>query len=103
MRKTYSIVAQKHCGKDPYLPGLTTGEEAFLVREPTNAYDPNAIQVWIRGERVGYIPKKDNAVLCQFIDQSGEMMAMDSAAPPAKAVKATFIRSKNSAYPMIEV
>lgn len=104
MSKTYSIVAQKHAGfDDPYLPGFTAGEPAFLVREPSNAYDPYAVQVWVKGVRVGYIPKKDNTALCQFIDQSGEEMAMDSSSAPTKAIRAKFARSPNSGYPMIEV
>lgn len=104
MSKTYSIVAQKHAGHDdPYLPGFIPGDEALLVREPTNGFDPNAIQVWIRGVRVGYIPRKDNTVLCQFIDQSGEEMAMDANLAPTKALRAKFVRSPNSGYPMVEV
>jgi HIRAN domain len=32
---------------------------AQLVPEPTNKYDPNAVQVLIAGSLVGYLPKED--------------------------------------------
>jgi hypothetical protein len=32
---------------------------AELVPEPTNEFDPNAIEVWISGGRVGYIGRTD--------------------------------------------
>jgi len=35
---------------------------AILLQEPTNAYDSNAIAVWVNGLRVGYL-SRDNAVL----------------------------------------
>ena len=103
MPKTYQIVGQKFIGLDPYLPGTLAGAEALLVREPTNAYDPNAVQVWVSGSRVGYIPKKDNAALAQFIDQAGAPMALDSATSAERVLRATFRRSPNSGYPQVEV
>jgi len=30
---------------------------ALLVREPSNAHDPNAIQVWVNGVMVGHLPR----------------------------------------------
>src|SRR5574337_1437039 len=107
MTAKYSIVGQKFKGLDPYLPGIQAGAVAYLVREPDNPHDPNAVAVWIDGRAVGYIPKKDNAVLAQFIDQSGQPLAMDgvfgSDGKPVRSIKARFIRSANSAYPQVEV
>lgn len=104
MTRLYQIVGQKYAGiDDPKLPGIEPGAEAFLVREPNNPTDPNAVQVWVGGKRVGYIPKKDNQVLAQFIDQSGVEMALDSNTTEPKVVKAIFRRSANSGYPHVEV
>lgn len=114
MSHTYSIVGQKWKGFDPYLPGITPGTEVLLVREPDNEHDRNAVAVWIDGQAVGYIPKTHNAALAQFIDQSGSEVAVpderkiatDSKFPPMKRVRAVvglFSRSKNSAYPQVEV
>jgi hypothetical protein len=106
--KTYSIVGQKFKGLDPYLTGILPGAAAFLVREPGNPHDPNAVAVWIDGKAVGYIAKKDNALLAQFIDQSGQPLALDAAmdrtpGDGARAIKAKFVRSANSSYPQVEV
>ena len=35
--------------------------EARLVPEPDNAYDPNAIAVWIAGLQVGHLSREDAA------------------------------------------
>jgi HIRAN domain len=113
--KQYSIVGQKHRGLDPYLAGTLPGVPVTMVREPKNKYDPNAVMVWIDGKHVGYIPSKTNAPLAAFIDQTGEQLtlentiAMDSAlidlasAGASKSITGTFIRSPNSAYPMVQI
>lgn len=108
--KAYPIVATEHLGTDTmnFLKGLAAGCPAVLVREPTNGFDANAIGVWIDGRKVGYVPKNQNKVLAQFIDQQGagydgeKLMAMD-ASPNGRAVDAKFTRSPNSKFPMVEV
>jgi hypothetical protein len=106
--KTYSIVGQKFLGLDPYLTGTLPGTPVMLVRDPTNAFDPNAIAVYIDNARVGYIPKKDNAALAAFIDANGmdfnvQPMALDEVEKPRRGIPAKFVRSPNSAYPQVEV
>jgi HIRAN domain len=105
----YSIVGQKHLGLDSHLVGILPGTPVVLVREPTNAYDPNAVQVWIDGKRVGYIPKADAAKLAPVIDKIGrdfgtDVLAQDGLAViKQKAIDAVFARSPNSAYPQCDV
>ena len=108
----YSIVGQKFLDLDPYLTGIPAGIPAELVREPENQYDPNAIQVWIEGRRVGYIPKKDNVALGKHMDRAGVEKAMAKSGIAADAslghamritLAATFVRSPNSAYPQVEL
>lgn len=65
-KKSYSIVGTNHTGKEAFVNGLKTGTAVVLVREPRNQYDPMAIAVYIGGERVGYIPKRQNQVLAYF-------------------------------------
>ena len=105
----YSIVGQKHLNLDPYLTGILPGTPVTLVREPTNRFDPNAVQVWIDGKVVGYIPKADAATLAPLIDASGRDFGTDVLAQDGldvvkqKAINAVFARSPNSAYPQVEV
>jgi len=118
--KSYSIVGMNYQKSEQFIELLPPGTPVTLVREPTNQYDANAIAVWIDGRKVGFIPKKQNGVLSQFIDQAGKplkdidlqersaIIAMDAADKElpdvmSKSVSAKFIRSSNSRYPMVEV
>lgn len=54
---------------------LEEGQEVELVREPTNAYDPNAIKILTRDENgekqfIGYVEKLANAELAQDLDNA---------------------------------
>jgi hypothetical protein len=42
---------------------------AYLIREPDNAYDRNAIAVYIRGRIVGYIGRDDAAEYAPILDE----------------------------------
>lgn len=112
-KKSYSIVGLNHTGKEAVVAALKIGHPVMLVREPDNKFDRMAIAVYVDGERVGYIPRTQNRVLADFIDQIGQpweppVLAQD-AANPAKAIRfektvaATFLRSPNSAFPLVEV
>ncbi len=54
-------------------PELRTGDALELVREPANAFDPNAVRVEWRGRRLGYVPRRDNAALAWALDR-GEVL-----------------------------
>ena len=54
--------------------GITAGENVQLVREPNNAYDPNAIRVNLRtGETLGYLTKEVAAVFAKQLDLGGDV------------------------------
>lgn len=103
MPKNYSIVGTQNYVDERFMMELKPGTPVLLVREPTNQYDPAAVAVFIDGKRIGYIPKKQNGVISQFIDQQGrtETIAQDSALH--RTLPAKFIRSPNSGFPMVEV
>ena len=45
------------------------GQRVFLVREPQNPYDPNAILVRVdQGYDIGYVPRDEAAALAKFLD-----------------------------------
>jgi hypothetical protein len=111
--KTFSIVGMNYIKTEAIVAALQPGHAVTLVREPTNPFDPNAVAVWVDGQRVGYLPKKQNAALAAFIDQTGTevaSMAMDAVGKtwdPANAgtkfIPAVFVRSPNSGYPQVSV
>ncbi|MCP3671442.1 MAG: HIRAN protein [Gammaproteobacteria bacterium] len=54
-------------------PFLRTGETLHLKREPQNRYDRNAISVWFRNEKLGYVPRRENTTLAQMIDHRQQL------------------------------
>lgn len=56
---------------------LDSGDTLFLMREPENKYDSNAILVTTEdGYVLGYIPKADNPPLAQFMDAGERLYAV---------------------------
>jgi|GEM_PF-2989618 len=52
-----------------HIDGIAQGDGVELVREPNNAYDPNAIQVKLQtGETLGYLTREFAAMLCKQIE-----------------------------------
>jgi len=114
MTKRFNIVAQKHCNREPYLPGVLAGVDALLVREPDNAYDAFAVAVYVGGEQVGYLSKRENVEIAKRIDAESKTLGQactdsgitfDAALKIAdnKVMRARFVRSANSGYPQIEI
>lgn len=54
---------------------MSTGERLELVREPDNPYDANAVRVEWRGRKLGYIPRRDNAVVARQLDRGAALEA----------------------------
>lgn len=86
----YSIVGMQFRDADWLRTDAPLDRTVTLIREPKNPYDANAIQVWIDGFHVGFIPKKDNASLAASMDKSG------------KDVTGTFIRQIDG-WPGVEI
>lgn len=54
-------------GKTEY--GCDQDVVACLVREPKNEYDPNAIAVYIKGFKVGYIGRQEAGQYAAYVEQ----------------------------------
>jgi len=54
---------------------MKVGDPLTLVREPDNPYDPNAVRVEWRGEKLGYVPRVDNADLARHMDRGTNVEA----------------------------
>ena len=48
---------------------MKVGDLLTLVREPDNPYDAKAVRVEWRGEKLGYVPRADNADLARHMDR----------------------------------
>lgn len=49
-------------------PLLMAGASLSLVREPGNAHDPRAVRVDWQGQKLGYVPRIDNAAASHLLD-----------------------------------
>jgi len=52
------------------LKGLPNGEPLHLIREPTNKFDRNAVQVWARGVHIGFIKGSENREIASRMDKA---------------------------------
>jgi hypothetical protein len=67
-------------------PQLVPGRRVDLVREPDNRHDPDAVALFVDGQRIGYIPRQANTALARRLDAHHPTRAAithrdDSAAP----------------------
>ncbi len=53
--------------------GMRIGDALRLEREPDNAYDGKAVRVELRGHKLGYVPRAQNAALAWAMDR-GEIL-----------------------------
>lgn len=54
-------------------PFLREGDVLRLIRESTNPHDPNAVAVYFRGDKLGYVPRSENMAVAQLLDR-GEVL-----------------------------
>ena len=54
---------------------MTVGAPLDLVREPDNRHDPNAVAVYFRENKLGYVPRGENGAVAQMLDRGEEFAA----------------------------
>ena len=47
---------------------LKVGKALKLVREEDNKFDPYAVAIYYEGYKLGFVPRGDNQLICQFLD-----------------------------------
>ncbi len=57
-------------------PHLASGQPLSLVREPDNAADPLAIRIEWSGQKIGYVPRPDNAYFAMEMDAGRQFAAL---------------------------
>ena len=66
---------QYHRGETLW-PQLATGQPLTLIREPGNRFDQRAVRIDWQGEKLGYIPARDNAAVSQLLDRGEKLSAL---------------------------
>lgn len=54
---------------------LNVGDELLLVSEPENKYDPRAVRVEWRGQKLGYVPRVDNSSVNHLLGSGQRLIA----------------------------
>ncbi|GHU49212.1 HIRAN domain-containing protein [Betaproteobacteria bacterium] len=54
---------------------LQVGAQLQLIREPDNIHDARAVRVDWQGQKLGYVPRHDNAALSQLLDRGQALTA----------------------------
>ena len=54
---------------------LREGETLRLVREPFNVFDPHAVAVYFRNDKLGYLPRARNRAVAQMLDRGRTLHA----------------------------
>ena len=66
---------QYHHGETLW-PQLATGQPVTLIREPGNRFGQRTVRIGWQGEKLGYIPAKDNAAVSQLLDREEKLSAL---------------------------
>lgn len=56
-------------------PFLREGEKLSLVRESFNAHDSDAVAVYFRNDKLGFIPHRENCTIAQMLDRGEKLNA----------------------------
>lgn len=99
MKTLVALVGTKYCGPGmvALLASLPQGEPLTLKREPDNKFDRNAVQVWARGQHLGYVKGNQNRDLAMAIDA---LIAEDVGFAEGVAAKLAIDGGKQ---PMVEI
>lgn len=54
---------------------MRTGDPLALVREPDNPYDRQAVALYWKGVKLGYVPRLENTAVAQMLDRGERLSA----------------------------
>jgi hypothetical protein len=54
---------------------MREGSRLRLIREAANPHDGNAVAVYFNGDKLGYLPRRENAAVAQLLDRGHAMDA----------------------------
>ena len=65
---------QFHQGETAW-PSLFVGAPLELVREPSNPHDADAVAVYFKTNKLGYVPRAENRAVAQMLDRGETLEA----------------------------
>ena len=73
--QTSSIAGFQFYDGDHIWDQLSTGDILQLIQEPDNPYDENAVEIYWRNSKLGYLPCVENTAIAQMMNQEQEITA----------------------------
>jgi hypothetical protein len=64
---------------------MKAGDELQLAREPENKHDANAVLVLWRGQKLGYLPRRENRSVAKAMDEGLKLRATISRLRPEES------------------
>jgi len=55
---------------------LSLGDTLKLIREPDNSFDENAVGIYWKDGKLGYLPRVENTAVAQMMDQGQAITAL---------------------------
>jgi hypothetical protein len=103
MKTLVALVGTKFRGPEmvALLASLPNGEPLVLVREPSNQFDRNAVQVWAQGHHVGYVKGTQNRALAMAMDAA--VLAIPGGATRPAYEKQAKLAIDGGKQPMVEI
>ncbi len=73
--QTSSIAGFQFCDGEKIWDHLSMGDILQLIQEPDNPYDENAVEIYWRNSKLGYLPRVENTAIAQMMNQEQEITA----------------------------
>jgi hypothetical protein len=64
-----AVAGFQHYNGDDIWGRMKTGDHLHLVREPKNPFDYDAVEVYRGRDKLGYLPRAQNAAIAQMMDR----------------------------------
>ncbi|UCH96187.1 MAG: HIRAN domain-containing protein [Candidatus Aminicenantes bacterium] len=65
----FYIAGYRYYDGDKIEDSLLEGKPVTFKRKPNCNYDPKAVEIYAGRKKLGYIPRKDNAIISSLMDQ----------------------------------
>jgi hypothetical protein len=97
----FYIAGYRYYDGETIAESLLEGKPIIFKREPQCTYDTKAVAIYAGRKKLGYIPRKDNAIISTLMDQGviikGKIQKRNFDDQPRKRVKiSVFTSYKNS-------
>jgi len=78
---------------------MSPGDMLELVRESDNYYDDQAVEVFFKGSKLGYLPRHDNSIAAKMMDNGeslvGKILELKESGHPGNRIRIEILLAAN--------